>query len=199
MMTARRSLPALVLLVIASCTCQSDVAPKKDTGKLAKADPKADPKAAPQPAAKIEAKTGPTFDANTPTAPTTANPTEEKAAPPTDPADPLGRKFADPGWFRKDMLEGAKAMDVSRSERNAEGLFSSQILFELPAGTSVESCADQVEKKVGEEVKNLARTSDEKQPGRIKITGETERYRVTMMCGEAKGVMRAYVSYEWMS
>lgn len=197
MMTARRSLPALVLLVIASCTCQSDVAPKKDTGKLAKADPKADPKAVAKPETK---STGPTFDANTPTPPPTAGATsEQKSAPPTDPSDPLGRKFADPGWFRKDMLEGAKAMDVSRSERNAEGLFSSQILFELPAGTSVESCADQVEKKVGAEVKNLARSNDDKQPGRIKITGETERYRVTMMCGEAKGVMRAYVSYEWLS
>ncbi|MBC8069375.1 MAG: hypothetical protein IAG13_13650, partial [Deltaproteobacteria bacterium] len=124
---------------------------------------------------------------------------EPAANPAADADDPLGRRFTDPAWFRRDMLEGAKAMDVSRSERNADGLFSSQILFDLPAGTTAERCAEQLEKKVGTDVTNLARSPDEKVPGRIKIVGDTQRYRVTLMCGEAKGVMRAYVSFEWLS
>lgn len=135
--------------------------------------------------------------------PPLAKPVQEPAAKPVDDAkaiadaDPLGQRFRDPDWFRKDMLEGAVAQDVSRSERTDEGFFSSQILLELPAGTTAESCAEQLEKKVGTDVKNLQRGPDEKLPGRLKITGSTDRYRVTMMCGEAKGAMRAYVSYEW--
>jgi hypothetical protein len=121
------------------------------------------------------------------------------APPPTEPAaeaggDPLGQRFMDPGWFRKDMIEGAKALDVSRSQKNEQGLFSSQILFELPAGTTAEQCADRVTDKVKGDVPNLERTTE---GDRIKISGTTDRYRVTMMCGEAKGVMRAYVSFEW--
>ncbi len=115
-----------------------------------------------------------------------------------DAAPDLGQRFLDPSWFRKDMLEGAKATDVSRSERNDKGLFSSQILFELAAGTTAEQCAEQLEAKVGKDVTNLVRAPDDKTPGRLKITGSTQRYRVTMMCGEAKGVMRAYVSFEWL-
>jgi len=193
MLTVRSS---LLLLVIAASACKTDPPPPvKDSGKLATA--KAETKAA----AKPETPAGPKFDAND--APTTAvTPSEpvtkSEPAPAIDLADPLGRKFADPPWFRKDMLEGATAMNVSRSEKTAEGLFSSQILFEMPAGTTAEQCAEQLETKIGAEVKNLARSNDEKQPGRIKITGDTERYRVTLMCGEAKGVMRAYVSFEWL-
>ena len=193
----RRAGPALVLLVIASCTCQSEALPttKKEAGKAAKAEPlkTADRKDEPAP----EPSKGPKFDASPPSTTAVAEQKGEDAK--ADPADPLGRRFADPAWFRKDMFDGAKAMDVSRSERNEQGLFSSQILFELPAGTSVESCADQAVAKVGKEVDNLARSNDEKAPGRIKIIGQTERYRVTRMCGEAKGVMRAYVSFEWLS
>ncbi|MBK8240728.1 MAG: hypothetical protein IPK74_34850 [Deltaproteobacteria bacterium] len=135
--------------------------------------------------------------------PPLARPVQEPTPAPVDDAkaaaaaDPLGQRFRDPDWFRKDMLEGATAQDVSRSERTDEGFFSSQILFELPAGTTAESCAEQLEKRVGGEVTNLQRGPDEKLPGRLKITGSTDRYRVTMMCGEAKGAMRAYVSYEW--
>jgi hypothetical protein len=126
----------------------------------------------------------------------------EAAPPPTEPAadekaDPLGQRFMDPSWFRKDMLEGAKSLDVSRSEKNEKGLFSSQILFELPAGTTTEQCADQLTDKVKGDVTNLQRTTEA--DGRIKMTGSTERYRATLMCGEAKGVMRAYVSFEWTS
>jgi hypothetical protein len=195
MMTARPWGPALVLLALVSCARDTTPPPQKDTGKLAS---KAEAK--PEGQAKAEAGAGPSFDANNDPPPTTAASTPEAPAEPVvDPADPLGRKFADPGWFRKDMLEGATAQNVSRSERTAAGLFSSQMLFDMPAGTTAETCADQVTAKIGTEVPNLSRAADDKVPGRIKITGETPRYRVTSMCGEAKGVMRAYVSFEWLN
>src|SRR5688572_20765462 len=101
-MTARMTGPALVLLVIASCTCQTEAPPKKDTGKVAtaKAEAKPDPKAAPEPAG------GPKFDASSPprtaVAPSAPAPTTDATEAKVDPDDPLGRRFADPGWFRKD-------------------------------------------------------------------------------------------------
>jgi hypothetical protein len=195
MMTARFVGAAWMLLATVACAREPDPAPRKDAGKAAIA---ADAK----PAA------GPQFDAAPPTAspaqqsavePTVQPAAEPAAQPAADAADPLGSRFVDPTWFRRDMLDGAKAMQVNRSERTAEGLFSSQILFEMPAGTTAESCADALEKKVGTEVTNLVRSPDEKAPGRIKIVGDTSRYRVTLLCGEAKGVMRAYVSFEWLN
>lgn len=169
------------LAVLGACTCHTETAPSKAAAKAAaKVAPS---KADPPPTHALPAKQDPP-------------PTDAK--PPGDDADPLGKRFVDPTWFRKEMLEGAKAMDVNRSERNEKGLFSSQILFELPVGTTAEQCADQLEAKVKGEVPNLTRAADEKSPGRLKLTGDTTRYRVTMMCGEAKGVMRAYVGYEWI-
>lgn len=177
------------LALLGACTCRSEVAPAK-AAPVAKAAAKAAAPEAPPPA-----KTAPPV-----TPPAEASPPLQ-APPPADPADaadPLGKRFIDPTWFRKEMFDGAKAMDVSRSERNEKGLFSSQILFELPAGTTAEQCADQIEAKVKGDVPNLTRAPDAKSPGRLKLTGDTQRYRVTMMCGEAKGVMRAYVGYEWL-
>jgi hypothetical protein len=195
MMTARSWGAAWMLFAMVACARESNPPPQKDSGKAAAAKAEAKP-AAPAPSAEPAAAAEPATPA-----PTKQLSAESASAPaaPVDPADPLGRRFADPAWFRRDMLEGAKAMDVSRSERTPAGLFSSQILLELPAGTTAEQCAEQLEKKVGSEVTNLVRTPDEKAPGRIKISGETSRYRVTLMCGEAKGVMRAYVSFEWLS
>lgn len=196
-MTLRFSSRLVALVAVAllgACTCHTEVAQPQGAVK------------GPAPAAREPAKpTAPS--AKTPPPSVDAAPAKIDAPPAApaagepvvDPADPLGKRFIDPGWFRKDMLDGAKAMDVSRTERNENGLFSSQILFELAAGTTAEQCAEQLEAKVKGEVSNLERSPDAKAPGRLKISGSTPRYRVTMMCGEAKGVMRAYVGFEWTS
>lgn len=176
----------------AACNCHTETSARVGTGAAKPGAAKTEP-AKVEPAKAEPAKVEPA----TPTEPGTPT-LEAKGAPVTDAADPLGTRFVDPDWFRKEMLEGAKAMDVSRSERNEKGLFSSQILFELPSGTTTEQCADQLEAKVKGDVPNLTREPDAKAPGRLKLTGDTQRYRVTMMCGEAKGVMRAYVGYEWI-
>jgi hypothetical protein len=110
--------------------------------------------------------------------------------------DPLGQRFVDPPWFRKDLLEGAEVVSTSRSEVDENGFFASHILFALPEGTTTEQCADMVTAQVEPTVPGLQR---ELELERIKITGATDRYRVILMCGEAKGVMRAYVSLEWFA
>jgi hypothetical protein len=133
--------------------------------------------------------------------PTTAAPQPPEAV--ADPAradpghdDPLGTRFRDPPWFRTDLIEGAQVVSTSRSEADENGFFGSHILFELPEGTSVEQCADLVTEKVEPSVPALERATE---GDRIKVTGSTDRYRVILMCGEAKGVMRAYVSLEWFA
>lgn len=182
-----RSAPRLAGLIaialVGACTCHTETAPQK-------AAAKGDPGKAPTKVVSSKADPSTKADAPRPDAPKPAG----------NAADPLGERFVDPLWFRKEMLgPDAKAMDVSRSGSNEQGLFSSQILFELPAGTTPEQCADKLEAKVKPDVTNLVRAADDKAPGRLKLTGDTDRYRVTMMCGEAKGVMRAYVGYEWLN
>ena len=118
---------------------------------------------------------------------------------PGDEADPLGKRFLDPKWFRKELFPDATAAKVSRSQRNEKGLFSSQILFDLKAGTTAEQCAKTLSDAVGKDVANLKQAEDAKMPGRLTLSGTTDRYRVTMLCGDAKGTMRAFVSYEWTS
>jgi hypothetical protein len=129
-----------------------------------------------------------------------AEPANEPAAePPADEADPLGKRFLDPSWFRKELFPDATSTKVSRSQRNEKGLFSSQILFDLPAGTTAEQCAKTLMDAVGKDVANLKQVEDAKMPGRLQLSGTTDRYRVTMMCGDAKGTMRSFVSFEWTS
>lgn len=129
-----------------------------------------------------------------------AKPVADPPAPlPGDQADPLGNRFLDPSWFRKELFPDATAAKVSRSQRNDKGLFSSQILFDLKAGTTAEQCAKTLTDAVGKDVANLKQAEDAKMPGRSTLSGTTDRYRVTMMCGDAKGTMRAFVSFEWTS
>jgi hypothetical protein len=195
---------SLALLLAAGCTCQTDASVAASGGKgvgkaPAKTDGKTDGKTGGNPDTKTETK------AAAPATDTKATGTagDAKAVAPSKPLpgdaeDPRGTRFADPSWFRKDLIEGATAKDVSRTERNEKGLFSSQILFELPAGTSAEKCADQIEAKVKPDVANLTRSADEKMPDRLRLTGDTPRYKVTIICGVAAGSTRAYVGYEWL-
>lgn len=109
----------------------------------------------------------------------------------------LGQRFRDPPWFRKTMLDGAEVLDTARSEADDQGRFKSHILFGLPEGTTVEDCAKRVTEKVKADVPNLEQKVQD--DGRINVSGSTDRYKVSMICGEGKGVMRAYVGYQWTS
>lgn len=194
MLGARPWVP-FVLLLGAGCVCQTDTT-FAASGGAGKGVGKAPAKAPDGKAGDAKAP-----DAKPPEV-TTANP-DATGVPvskplPGDAEDPRGSRYADPSWFRKDLLDGATAKDVSRTERNEKGLFSSQILFELAAGTTAEQCADQIEAKVKPDVANLTRSTDEKMPDRLRLTGDTPRYKVTIICGVAAGSTRAYVGYEWL-
>ena len=140
--------------------------------------------------------------------PAEAKRVETESPPPTDPPpveakapadDPRGARFVDPAWFRKELFPDATSAKVSRTQRNEQGLFSSQILFDLPAGTTADTCVKTLRDAVKKEVPDLQEAPDAKQPGRIQLSGKTDRYSVMMICGDAKGTMRAFVSFEWTS
>lgn len=172
-MRSRSRFPlALVALLVSACQGKPEAQPASQAaGKPAVDAPRSDGASSPPPDASEQAR-------------------------PTAQDDPLGQRFMDPSWFRKDMLEGAEVIDVSRSEADENGFFASHILFALPEGTTAEQCADAVTAKVEPSVPGLERAVE---ADRIKITGSTDRYRVILICGEAKGVMRAYVSLEWFA
>lgn len=112
-----------------------------------------------------------------------------------DPAKALGGHMVDPRWFRKTMFgEGGKVLDTKRSQADAEGKFSSLIRFEL-ADMKPEGCADHLEKLVKDEIAEVKR--EPKPDGRIQLSGNNERYKITFICGEAEGKTIAYVSFQW--
>lgn len=107
-----------------------------------------------------------------------------------------GERFLDPPWFRETLFENATKKDFKRSELDENGLFSSQFLFDLPQSETVDTCVKTLQDKTGEWVKDLERTDAD---GRVTLRGKTDRYETTFMCGEAQGVMKAYVSFRWTS
>jgi hypothetical protein len=152
-------------------------------------------------AAKADAKSGPAFD---------AKPADAKAPAPTDAKTPvgdagaapdaapdLGARFIDPAWFRKQLFPEATKVDLNRTKADAQGLFTSNMRFFLPAGQTPEGCAKFLQEKVGAEVKNLE--SKQLEDGRYELKGSTDRYTVTMQCGAPKGELIAFVSYHWTS
>lgn len=112
-----------------------------------------------------------------------------------DPAKALGGHMVDPRWFRKTMFgEAGKVLDTKRSQADAEGKFSSLIRFEL-TDMKPEGCADHLETLVKDEIPAVKR--EPKPDGRIQLSGNNERYKITFICGEAEGKTIAYVSFQW--
>jgi hypothetical protein len=107
----------------------------------------------------------------------------------------LGAHLVDPSWFRKTMFgDAAKVLDTKRTQADEQGRFSSLIRFEL-TDMKPESCADHLQGLVKDEVPNLERKTTPQ--GRVQLTGNTDRYKLTFQCGEAQGKTIAYVSYQW--
>lgn len=158
------------------CTaCDGGSAKAKPDGAAAAAKPEAKPDAAPA---------GATADEPASSQPPVA------AGP-----DPLGARFKDPSWFRKEMFgDEAKFVDFARSEANEAGLFKSHVIFELAEGTTTDQCAALVTGKL-EGVLEL--TTEALPDDRKQLNGTTDRYDVTAMCGAAEGKMKAYIAYEW--
>ena len=112
-----------------------------------------------------------------------------------DPNKQLGAHLVDPRWFRKTMFgDKGKVLDTKRSQADAEGRFSSLIRFEL-ADMKPEGCADHLQGLVKDEISEVKR--EPKPDGRIQLSGDAERYKITFICGESEGKTIAYVSYQW--
>lgn len=126
-----------------------------------------------------------------------ATPAPAPAPAPAQTAD-LGNELRDPAWFNPGIWPGSTVTKSGRSETDAAGLFSSQILLDLPPGITAEQCANTLVEKIKSDVPGFAINPDEKAPaGRVTARGETDYYRATLVCGEAKGVMKAYLGYAW--
>lgn len=102
---------------------------------------------------------------------------------------------SDPPWFNLDILPGATVTSSGRTQKDEQGLYSTQMLLSLPAGTTREACVDALHKAVSPSVPNLQQTPKD---DRISLGGGNDDYTVTMLCGEGKGKMSAYLSYRWL-
>jgi hypothetical protein len=112
-----------------------------------------------------------------------------------DPEKALGAHLVDPHWFRKTLFgEAGTVLDTKRSKADEQGRFSSLIRFELPT-MSLDACADHLQGAVKEDVPAVTR--EIKPDGRIQLSGKTERYEITFLCGQHEGKTIAFVSYQW--
>lgn len=102
----------------------------------------------------------------------------------------------DPPWFKPTMFPGAAITSSGRTQKDAAGLFSTQMLLALPAGTTREACVDALKAAVAAPIPDLEQKPAKDE--RITLTGSNADYQVTMICGEAKGTMSAYISYRWL-
>ena len=102
---------------------------------------------------------------------------------------------SDPAWFKLDIFPGATVTSSGRTQKDDQGLYATQMLLSLPAGTTREACVDALSKAASPAVPNLQQTEKD---GRINLTGGNDDYAVTMLCGEGKGKMSAYLSYRWL-
>jgi hypothetical protein len=103
----------------------------------------------------------------------------------------------DPPWLRRDLFPGATVKTAGRTAPDEAGLFSTQMLFALAEGTTVDACLTTLKTALAEAVPGLAREDGE--DGRVTLSGRTPNYAVVAICGEAKGKPTAYVSYEWLT
>lgn len=134
-----------------------------------------------------------------------APPAKAEAAPASEPTSsepPAGQSLADrrdPEWFHPGLLPDAKVVKSGRTEADERGLFSSQILYALPEGATTESCVETLTKKLEPHGISLSpMPGQEGKGGRVSLAGDTDSYRATVVCGEAKGTVRAYVGYQWL-
>lgn len=108
--------------------------------------------------------------------------------------DPLGSRFKDPSWYREDIIPHTAVIQNGRSEARENGTFSSAMVLELEEGMTPEKCTDHLKGRVEDIAFEETETG---QDGRLTTRGETDRFRVTLVCGNAKGKPTAYVGYEW--
>lgn len=123
------------------------------------------------------------------------------AKPPTLTATPGAENLGsvpgpvDPKWFRVDLFPGAALVSSGRTARDEAGLFATQMLLALPDGTTREGCVSTLTQALSGVVPQL--DLQHGKDGRVTLTGSNDDYAVTLLCGEAKGKLNAYISYRW--
>ena len=103
-----------------------------------------------------------------------------------------------PPWFRPDVWPGAKVESESQSVPEGRELLSSQILLLLPAGTTVDECAETLGATLKPHVPNVREEAVVRgESDRLTLRGEGDGYHVTIVCGREQGEVKAYLSYQW--
>lgn len=102
----------------------------------------------------------------------------------------------DPPWFRDDLFAGATVTSSGRTQKDAQGLFTTQMRFALAAGTTVPACLEVFDRALTGVLPGISR--EEGKDGRVTLRGSNGDYDVIAICGSAKGEPSAYVSYRWL-
>lgn len=200
MLLRRLALVCSLSMLAASLGCQgkgSEPSPVRTDAKATKAATPATPTSEAKVVA-IDAADDGTAEGGPPTEIAAVEPTPAQgpvASLQDDPGKALGAHMVDPRWYRKTMFgDAGKVLDTKRSQADDQGRFSSLIRFEV-ADMKPEGCADHLEKLVKDDIPQVKR---EAQPdGRIQLSGNNDRYKITFICGEAQGKTIAYVSFQW--
>jgi hypothetical protein len=179
------SRPATLTLCLLLAGCGGDATPNKPSPNSAPTSPGgASAEKTSAPAAKTPTLVAPALKPGEPGGATEAN----SAGPVPGPIDPA--------WLRPDLFPGATVSSAGRTPRDNAGLFSTQLLLALPDGTTRDACVDTVSKAIAADLPALERK--EGPNDRVTLSGSNDDYAATIVCGEAKGKMSAYLSYRWL-
>ncbi len=107
-----------------------------------------------------------------------------------------GLQLRDPSWFKPTIFAGATVVSKGHAAADENGLFASEITLRLAEGTDIDTCVQHLLDTVSADVPGLEVVD---KGDRRSITGSTSTYSVVLLCGEAKGRMTAYLSYNWTS
>jgi len=97
----------------------------------------------------------------------------------------------DPGWFRADLFEGATVIRQGHTRPDDEGQVAAQITLQLAEGATREECVAALQAAV---IGDFTPEMEEKED-RVYLRGSTDLYTATLLCGEAKGRMTAFLSW----
>jgi hypothetical protein len=103
---------------------------------------------------------------------------------------------AEPSWYSVDLIPHTKVVQNGRSETRADGTFSSAMVLQLEPEMTAEKCVGHLTEKIGASGASFGEV-ERGDDGRLTVRAELDAYRVTIVCGAAKGVPTAYVGYEW--